>query len=268
MRQFVLLEEITNHTHYTVDGDDFHHIVHVDRLRVGDEFPGIDPSGRRFSCTIQRIDSDSCVLKLGRIDEEDEGCSERGPVSRLPEITLFQCIPKGNKIEQIIRQTTEAGIAEIVPVQSAYSVARLIDLSDERLASKHARWNRIAREAVKQSGTERIPVIHKPISLESIPLVWNERGSALFFHQECLDSRGIHDTLADNSKRVGICIGPEGGFSTEEISLLSDAEFVPIYLGDTVLRTETAALYAVAAVRTVMLERDRWVNRPSNRNDD
>ncbi len=260
MRQFVLTGESTNGNRYTVRGDDFHHIVHVDRMREGDSFPAVDKRGRRFTCTIQAIKHDSCLLSVEPVMEnEDRETGTGDPVARL---TLFQCVPKGNKLDQIIRQATEAGVAEIVPVQSENSVARIAELPSDRLAAKYSRWERIAREAVKQSGMRGIPVIRKPFMLEEVPSAWKNRGTALFFHQERLDSRGIHDTLAGAHGEIGICVGPEGGFSSTEIAVLRDANFIPIYLGDTVLRTETAAVFAIAAVRTIILERDRWVSKP------
>ena len=160
-------------------------------------------------------------------------------------ITLFQGIPKGDKMDWIVQKAVEIGVARIVPVSMERCVVRLNPQDAEK---KQARWNRIAREAGKQSGRCLLPEVALPVSLEGLHreasgldccvVPWEEarEGGPAAFVQS-------HPKISS----LGILIGPEGGISVQEIDHLRGV-FRPITLGPRILRTETAGLAAAAAM--------------------
>ncbi len=173
------------------------------------------------------------------------------PVAVLPSrepvlsVTLFQGLPKADKMDLIVQKATELGVSRIVPLSMERCVVRL-DPKDA--ARKLERWRKIAREAGKQSGRCVIPEITDPLPLKQLSrfpalpeaniVPWEEaRGyGPLSFSRD-------HAELSS----LGILIGPEGGITQEEISLLRVSGFVPLTLGKRILRTETAGLAAIAA---------------------
>lgn len=158
-------------------------------------------------------------------------------------------------MDLIIRQAVEAGVERIVPLASDHAVVRL----DEETA-RLERWRRIAREAREQSGAARPAVVEPPARLDDA--VHGERdGTAVFFHEDPAGSVPLHVILAEAGEPLVVLVGPEGGLSPRETALLEASGFRRAWLGDGVLRTETAALYALAAVRTIVRERETW--RPS-----
>jgi 16S rRNA (uracil1498-N3)-methyltransferase len=204
--------------------------------------------------------SDTCLtgecLPVTLIDE-----------TSLPPIILFQALPKGAKLDLIVRQAAEGGIAEIRPFVSDYSIPKG---SATAAAGRVERWRRIIKEARQQSGSSVATDISAPCTVEALLDYWetvkgrSSRPLGIIFHQapagpECpLAKSGFHDYLNSNPDLVGLAIGPEGGFSPEEVSRFLAAGFKPLIMGNTILRTETAALYAAAAVRIILLENTAW----------
>jgi 16S rRNA (uracil1498-N3)-methyltransferase len=185
--------------------------------------------------------------------------SDEGPEKhKSTDTILIQCLPKGKKLDMIVRQAVEAGVRLILPVESEYSVSVI---REERNKSKLSRLNAIAEEAAKQSGNRGVTEILPPVKMEKLPETLTElgvEGIKLFFHQEQLEKGTIHRYLNDDANTVCILIGPEGGLSPSETDFLLATGFHPVYLGDNVLRTETAAIYALGAVNTILLEKNEW----------
>jgi len=250
MKQFLLPESSAEKPGLELGGSDFHYLARVRRFRAGAVFPGMDRNGRRYSVRIREVRVDTLLVEATPVESEPDQESE--PASLL---SLYQCVPKGNRMDLIIRQATEAGIRVIVPVISRYVVPSPGE-------QKRERWNRIAREALQQSGNAVPPSIGDPIPLEKIPSIGgSERG--LFFHQSPLENKPLHRYLSGDVSGVAIVIGPEGGFPESEIRFLAESGYSPVILGPSILRTETAALYAIAAVQIVLAERKTWVLRNS-----
>ncbi len=175
----------------------------------------------------------------------------------------------------------EAGVGRIVLVDSERSLARGADW-----AGRLARLQRIAREAMEQCGGSRLTDIEAPVPLASLAAA--EGRTALFLHEKPLSTLegsggfvysprsveqtaalrqpgaapGLHDYLAGAPARVDLLVGPEGGLAAGEAGSLIRAGFLPVHLGDTVLRVETAVLFALGAVKTLLLERERWTVLP------
>lgn len=252
MKQFLLPPDFDGQHRFELTGKDYHYLCRVRRVKVGAEFPGVDRSGNRFLLRVTDITERVCAVEVRVLDSSD-------PDSSL-DITLFQCLPRGTKMDLIVRQATEAGVSRIFPVLSRYSVPK-IDV--ERQANRRTRvdrWTRIAREAVQQSGAAHVPDVSPPIAFEQILHYFepDDENLGLFFHQAPLEHRTLHGYLGARPHRIAMVIGPEGGLSAEEIALLRDHGFAPVYLGSQVLRAETAAIYAIAAVQIVLLEKESW----------
>jgi 16S rRNA (uracil1498-N3)-methyltransferase len=250
MKRFMLPRGFGGETALTLRGNDFRHLIRVLRMREGDAMEAVSASGARYRLEIESIDCSSCRARLSPARAAGNTPS--------PRIHLCQCLPKGRKIDLIVRQAAEAGVARITPLVSE----RTVPLPDNR-GAKRERWLRIAREALQQSGNALLPKIDEPLPLSrAVKDLAEGKGIRLFFHQEEIGGVSLHRAIAGMGEKekqpVILLIGPEGGLSKSETAVLRGAGFLPVFLGDAVLRTETAALYAIAAVKTLLLERDAW----------
>ena len=246
MKQFLLPPWYAGQARISLSGNDHRYLARVLRLRAGATLPAVDSGGTRYLMTITAVGRSSAEVEVSPAAARAES---PGSVP----ITLLQCLPKGRKIDLIIRQATEAGVARIILLESERCVARA---SED--AGRLARLSKIAREALQQSGNPRLPVIHPPRPLASVAEAAGSWGTALFFHEERLSAGTLHELLAGPHEGISVLIGPEGGLSPAETGLLAGAGFRPAHLGGTVLRVETAAIYAVAAVQMILQERDAW----------
>jgi 16S rRNA (uracil1498-N3)-methyltransferase len=250
MRVFLLPEAGEGGRSVEIQGPGFHYLAHVLRRKTGDRFQGADTMGNRWECRITELGSDRLRLEL-------EGPAQAADEVEGPRIRLIQALPKGRKMDLIVRQATETGVREIWPVFSRHSLARIAAPADRR--RRRERWLRIAREAAQQSGGERKPDIEEPVDLKlTLERERAEDEVRLIFHQDRLAAHSLHSVLAGNPRWLTLLVGPEGGFAEGEVSLAQAQGFLPITLGERVWRTETAALFAVAAVQTVIEEREAW----------
>ena len=257
MRHFVLPPEYTAFGRHTLSGENFHYLCRVRRYAAGDLFDATDGSGGVYRCSVLELTDSSCTIEVAAASAGRTVTGDARAPQQTVTITLFQALPKGRKLEQIIRQTTETGVARIVPFSSRFCVAEAV--SGQRLYAKLQRWRTIARQAVQQCGSTLVPAIEAPIELEQIPAVGGAFDLGLLFHQQPLAQQTLHGYLEHGPQRVAIVIGAEGGLADEEIDFLCRARgFHPAHLGPTVLRSETAALYAVAAVQTIVREIETW----------
>jgi 16S rRNA (uracil1498-N3)-methyltransferase len=250
VRVFILPAAAAGERSVEIRGRDFHYLVHVLRLAAGDRLQASDGQGRRRECRVGAVGQDWLRLELAEAEADDRP---------EPAIVLIQALPKGRKMDQIVRQATEAGAAEILPVFSRHSLNRLEDRGDRERRAE--RWRRIAREATQQSGGSRVPRIAEPAGLEQALASSPAPGELrLVFHETRLAEGGgsLHRALASAPQRVILLVGPEGGLAAEEVALACSHGFLPITVGRRVLRTETAALFAVAAVKIILEEKETW----------
>ena len=232
----------------------YHYLVRVRRLRSGDCFDALLPDGENVK--VQILSTKNKIL-IGK-------CLEAGqlPVvqEKIPPIALFQGLPKGNKMDLIVRQAAEGGISLIVPFQSEHSSSHLDKSSNEKIK----RWERIILEARQQSGSAIETEIRPPCNPDLLLEYWNSikkeysRPIGIIFHQEPLARKSFHGYLGNNPDYVVMVVGPEGGFSAKELVSFMAAGFMPLLMGNTILRTETAALYGAAIIRILLLEKEEW----------
>ena len=164
--------------------------------------------------------------------------------SELPsDVTLFFALAKGDKIEFVIQKATELGVKRIVLLKTERSVVKFDDKSIEH---KLERFNKIAKEASEQSHRVVIPEIVGPVDIRKIPSEYLSDINLLAYEKEAGSTVNSFERL-EKGKSVSIMIGPEGGFSKEEVLLLQD-KFALISLGKRILRTETAAVYALSVI--------------------
>jgi 16S rRNA (uracil1498-N3)-methyltransferase len=216
------------------------------RGSAGDSLEAIDPGGGCWRLTIVRVGPSSCTATAAAVRPV------ASPAAAGVELVLLQCLPKGGTMDLIVRQAVEAGASRIVPLVSDHALAR----PGEGFA-RLERWRRIAREALEQSGAARAPVVEAPVRLDEAAS--RERGGTrVFFHEDPAGGGLLHEILAGAAGPIAVLIGPEGGLSARETVLLEAAGFRRAWLGEGVLRTETAALYALAAVRTIVREKQAW----------
>ena len=206
------------------------------RLERGERVVFVDEEGASFETTFLALEGDAVsVCDVHRADLE------------LPyDVTLFQGVSKGDRMDLVMRAGCELGLSGIVPIRTARCVVRL----DERKAAARAqRWRKIARPAAEQSGRQTVPDIPCPLSFPEA--LERARGlDVVLCPYEDATSGSVASARAgvDPSARVGLFVGPEGGFALDEVEALSGLGARIVTLGPTILRTETAGVVASALV--------------------
>ena len=232
MYQFFIEDENAAADFVTIEGSDVNHIKNVLRMKPGEKIRVCTRNGQNYFCSISDITES--FVRADILEKEAES-------TELPcRIYLFQGLPKNDKMEWIIQKTVELGVYEVIPVTMKNCVVKL---DDKKAKSKVTRWQAIAESAAKQSKRSLIPEVKMPVSWKEavrqakildITLVpyENERGMQA--------TREIMQGIPDGAT-IGVMIGPEGGFSPEEIAEV-DGTMHRISLGRRILRTETAGL--------------------------
>ena len=239
MYQFFVEPEQIGPEWTTITGPDVNHIRNVLRMKPGEAVRISDGKGSCYDGTIDTLQSDEIIVRL---------TGEKMESTELPvEVVLFQGLPKSDKMEWIIQKNTELGVGAIVPVATSRAVVKL----DEKKAdSKVKRWNGIAEAAAKQSKRTLIPEVRSVLSfkqalLESatfdVKLMPYENAEGMAFTRKCIGE------IRPGAK-VAVFIGPEGGFSEEEVKAASEMGFLPITLGRRILRTETAGMSVLSMI--------------------
>ena len=237
MHRFFMDEQGIKNDSACLEPSDAYHATKVLRLTQGDEV----------------VLMDGQALYLASVAEMDGGAVRCDHVKELPSpeaslcITLYQGLPKADKLEWIVQKCTEAGVMAIAPI----AMTRCVSVVDGKDApKKQERWQRIVREAAKQSGRAVIPQVHMPMTLAKALEQLKKHELVLVPWEEAEGSgpRMVHEKYPQ-VKDVAIVIGPEGGIAPEEIEALkAKAGAVPITLGKRILRTETAGLAAAVAL--------------------
>ncbi len=241
MPRFFIGENQIDGNTVTLTGEDAHHIARSLRMAVGDEVTVCDPNGQEYRCIIEGFEEDRTV----RADILTSVSSECEPVCR---VTLFQALPKGDKLDSIIQKAVECGVWKIVPFESERCVARI---KAENEARKGERRKKIAAEAAKQCGRGRIPEVEPAISFDSMLREAQTYDLCLFCYEgketEPL-GRILAETPRDNACRIAVIIGSEGGFSEAEAEKARKLGMRMTGLGKRILRTETAPIFVLSCI--------------------
>jgi 16S rRNA (uracil1498-N3)-methyltransferase len=222
----------------TISGELYRHLVTVLRLEVGTEIILADGQGRELLATIRQIGRESLQAAINI----EQAAVEPG---RGPAITLYQGLPKGEKVDLILQKATELGAAQIVLFAAARSVPRL---DGARLDSRLSRWQRIVHEAARQSGRATIPAVTYAGSLaEALQRQEHSVKLMLWEAEEEQHLRSLLGSAAPDS--LAFIVGPEGGITAAEAHAASQAGYLPVTLGRRILRTETASLALLAILQ-------------------
>ena len=223
-------------TTFTLTGADHNHIKNVLRMKKEDRGLG-SCEGLSHLCSICSLDEEKTLLQ---ILEENHQNTEL-PVA----ITLFQGLPKSDKMEWIIQKTVELGVAEIVPVEMTNCVVKL---EDKKKKAKQTRWQAIAEAAAKQSKRTVIPPVTEPMSYKAAVAMASEMDLILVPYENARGMVATKEAVEQikSGMKVGIFIGPEGGFDPKEIDAVTDVGGQTVSLGSRILRTETAAITALS----------------------
>ncbi|MBR3306237.1 MAG: 16S rRNA (uracil(1498)-N(3))-methyltransferase [Lachnospiraceae bacterium] len=241
MNHFFTAPENIRGNEIRLEGSCVNHIKNVLRLKPGEEISVSDGvSDKEYRCGIERFEEDAVVCSLRFIKEA--GCE-------LPvRISLFQGLPKGDKMELIVQKAVELGAAEIIPVATARSVVKL---DEKKAAKKTEHWQGIADSAAEQSRRSIVPRVGKPISMKEAAGYASEMELAIIPYELAEGLEGLRDFMKQlkalpEGARAAVFIGPEGGFAEEEIALAEAAGIRPVSLGRRILRTETAGMAVLA----------------------
>lgn len=220
---------------FEISGDDAVHIAKSLRMQKGETLTLCHDS-TDYICEITDFGEGSVNLRLLKVKK----CDSEPDV----EVTLFQALPKGDKMDFIVQKAVEVGVSAIVPVLTSRCVSRP---DRKSLQKKVQRWQKIAEEAAKQSRRGRIPHVLEAVSLENAVETAKRSEKTLLFYE---NSRSpLQEAInTDKPRSIGVFIGPEGGFESAEVELMSKAGAAACTLGKRILRTETAAIVATALV--------------------
>lgn len=241
-RRFIVSSRSIREGYASYNGDLHHHMARVLRLRSGDEVLLVDEQGRRHQGVIDQVTQEWTAVRLTATIEPSQ-------LPETPAITVIQGLPKGEKIELLLQKGTELGVNEFSIFRADRSVPRL---TGDKLQNRLERWNRIVSEAARQSERFDLPAVtwHPTAAAAAagasnadLKLLLSERGT----------TAPLRETLATLPKpaRIAIAIGPEGGFEPGEAEAFSFWGFIPVTLGERIMRTETAALAMTSIVQYI-----------------
>ncbi len=213
-------------------GENARHIGRSLRMRVGEEIT-VCCGGIDYNCEISRITEDSVTAAV----VEKILCAAEPNV----EITLFQAVPKLDKLEFIVQKSVELGVSHIVPVLTRRCISRP---NEKEFGKKTARLNKISEEAAKQSGRGMIPDVSPIISYKNALEQMRGMDKTLFLYEQGGSPFG--KVNFDGAKKIGVVIGSEGGFDEEEVRKADEAGAERIWLGKRILRCETAPITALS----------------------
>ena len=217
-----------------IDGETAKHISKSLRMKPGEELTLVTPGGIQHQCRISAAGESVAVEVL-----DSKPCDNEPGI----ELTLYQALPKGDKMELIIQKSVELGVRRVVPVISARCVSRP---DKKALEKKRVRWQKIAFEAAQQSRRGIVPEIGEAVSFSEAVRQSEENDVSIIFYE--LGGERVADILTGSPKKIGIFIGSEGGFEKTEVDRVLEVSGRAATLGKRILRAETAPLAAISII--------------------
>lgn len=220
---------------HIIFGEDAKHISKVLRMKKGENITLVTPVGMQYECVISKTDAQSVEVEV----LSEKKCENEPDIF----VTLYQALPKGDKMDYIVQKCVELGISRIVPVVSARCVSR----PDEKsLEKKRLRWQKIALQAAMQSKRGIVPEVCDCVPFEKAVDLCSENDSNIIFYEE--GGKPVKDILYGSPKALGMFIGSEGGFEKGEVELAEKSGASAATLGKRILRAETAPLAALSVI--------------------
>ncbi len=220
---------------YTLTGENARHISKVLRMRTGEELTLVTPDKIQCECKISSFDGGDVTVDI----------ISQKPCENEPDVfvTLYQALPKGDKMDFIVQKCTELGISRIVPMISARCVSRP---DKKSLAKKCERWQKIALQAAMQSRRGIIPEVCPCVSFADAAELTKQNEKTVFFYE--MGGESVKNILTNKPKTIGMFIGSEGGFEQSEVDLVTGSGGCAATLGKRILRAETAPLAALSII--------------------
>lgn len=248
MPKFFVKQEQINGDIIIIQGQDVNHIKKVLRAKIGDELQICNSqNGENFLCDIKEIENEKILCKIKQEIEEK--------VESNIEVTIFQGLPKADKMEYIIQKSVELGVYDITPVEMKRCVVKL-DEKDKN--KKQVRWQKISEVAAKQCGRDIIPQINRIINTKNICelikkydivlVAYENEKEKTLKEQLKLIKEKMQKLEKDELIKIGIVIGPEGGLEERDVQDLKENGAKIITLGKRILRTETVALNVLSVI--------------------
>ena len=245
MPKFFVKEEQIQENQIIILGQDVKHIKKVLRAKIGDELQICNSqNGENFLCEIDNLEEEKIICQIKeKIQEQVESNIE---------VTIFQGLPKADKMEYIIQKSVELGVYDITPVEMKRCVVKL---NEKDKSKKIERWQKISEVAAKQCGRDIIPQINNIINIKNICNLIQEYDMVLVAYENeeknTLKEQLENIKKQNNSKskvKIGIIIGPEGGLEEKNVETLKENGAKVITLGRRILRTETVALNVLSII--------------------
>ena len=244
MQRFLVNKQCIDHGSIILEGDIVHQIRNVLRLQSGERIAVFDNDGLEYTIIIDTV---------GKNQVKGTICHTRQTAEPAIKITLYQALLKSDHFEFVLQKCTELGVSVFVPVACERCVAR------KPSANKIQRWEKVIKEATEQSGRCLLPVLKPTVSLDNA--CHSSEGLSLIagLGLNSLALREILQSSTHQSKHtiINLFIGPEGGFTADELALAQRCCIQQITLGPHVLRAETAGLVAATAILYEYGELDR-----------
>jgi 16S rRNA (uracil1498-N3)-methyltransferase len=241
MKRFYFPEKIAAQKEIAISGSDARHMVKVLRLKPGDNIVVFDGYGADYDAEIVSISPDRVMVFILR------KCPAR-PESRA-RITVAQALLKGKKMDTLIRQVTELGIARWVPFTAERSVPRP---NQKRSKDRLERWQTLVKESLKQSRRSAFTEVSPIISYQEVlTLGQAHQVKIVFWENETEPLENVIHTYPADSRNICIVLGPEGGFAEKEIETARSMGFKTASLGSRILRAETASISACVLIQYV-----------------
>ncbi len=235
-RFFCFSKNIYNNQIIIDDAAELHHIKNVSRLKVNDSLCIFDESGREYQCSIDSFTNDSVRLKIIKQLKKDK--------SPHVDLSVACAIAKGKRFDNVLEKLTELGVTRIIPVKTKRTIPQ-IDLKAQK---KNSRWMKVILAACKQSFRIDIPELTAVKALKDVCSLKGDFDLKLIaFKRE--GSVPILKVLEGNSfSSVVVLIGPEGDFTESEVTQAEQHGFIPVSLGNNILRVDTASIYASSVI--------------------
>lgn len=229
-----------------MEGEDLKHLRQVLRLKPGDTIHVFDGSGIEYEANILSLEKYRAIAEIKAAFQ-----TETEPETR---VTLFQGLPKGEKMELIIQKGVELGVHRIIPVITSRTVVKLNKTDSKKKAE---RWSRISREAAKQCRRAYVPEVTEPITFNEALIKSKPFSAALLLYEnegkKCLQER-LKCYNINKIKDIALFVGPEGGFAHQEVEDCTNIGYDIVSLGKRILRVETATISVLSIIMYEMGE--------------
>jgi len=237
LRRFLVPRIAPDQDHLTITGSEALHMVRVLRMKAGDRIVIMDGEGTRHEALIRSVGPKDVVVDL-------EKAIDSPPPSPV-KIILCQSLLKAQAMDDLVKKTSELGVAAICPF---YSTRTVVKLDSERFERKRSHWERITRSAAKQSDRDVPAQIGALRGFSEICRLFAHEMALKVILWERAGSRDLKDVLRHTpmSQNVVGIVGPEGGFDAHEVALAAELGFLPVSLGRRILRADTAAITFVS----------------------